>query len=65
MQTSYVFRCGNGSEEKPKVIANPQLRTRETTTRHGLALGLDDIRFVMREWVVLLAESRVPQTSET
>jgi len=47
MQTSYVFRCGNGREEEPRVIAHPQLRTRETTTRRGQALGPADIIFVM------------------
>ena len=48
MQTSYVFRCGNGREEKePKVIANPPLRTRETTTRYRQALDPADIIFVM------------------
>jgi len=47
MQTSYVVRFGNGSEEEFKVIANPRLRTRETTTRCGQALGPADIIFVM------------------
>src|SRR4051812_44493599 len=39
IQTSYVFRCGSGAEEKPRVIADPWLRTRESTHGSRTALG--------------------------
>src|SRR5437667_7530020 len=47
IQTSYVFRCGNGAaEERPKIIADPRLRTRESTLDQGKTLGAPSVIFV-------------------
>src|ERR1700693_5777847 len=48
MQTSYVLRCDTEWMGDAKVIANPLLRTRESTPARCTALGPAGITFVSR-----------------